>query len=138
MSAPLVYRKRLFTASVDDNESGKAAVVCMDAQNGTVCWRYSLRGSVRSSIAIADGLVFAQDVHGYLYAIQAETGTLVWEKDLNIGVLPPLNDGLVSIIGEPLADGNKDVLIFNLPSYESCCKSVKRWVKRAGIDKHIS
>ena len=31
MSAPLVYRKRLFTASVDDNESGKAAVVCMDA-----------------------------------------------------------------------------------------------------------
>ena len=61
MSAPLVYRKRLFTASVDDNESGKAAVVCMDAQNGTVCWRYSLRGSVRSSIAIADGLVFAQD-----------------------------------------------------------------------------
>jgi outer membrane protein assembly factor BamB len=69
----------------------------MDAQNGTVCWRYSLRGSVRSSIAIADGLVFAQDVHGYLYAIQAETGTLVWEKDLNIGVLPPLNDGLVAV-----------------------------------------
>jgi len=41
-------------------------------------------------------------------------------------------------VGEPPADGNKDALIFNLPSYESCCKSVKRWVKRAGIDKHIS
>lgn len=54
------------------------------------------------------------------------------------GVVIPLNDGLLSIIGEPPADGNKDVLIFNLPSYESCCKSVKRWVKRAGIDKHIS
>lgn len=54
------------------------------------------------------------------------------------GVVIPLNDGLLSIIGEPLADGNKDVLIFNLPSYESCCKSVKHWVKRAGIDKHIS
>lgn len=53
------------------------------------------------------------------------------------GVVIPLNDGLLSII-EPPADGNKDMLIFNLPSYESCCKSVKRWVKRAGIDKHIS
>ncbi len=53
-------------------------------------------------------------------------------------VVIPLNDGLLSIIGEPPADGNKDVLIFNLPSYESCCKSVKRWVKRAEIDKHIS
>lgn len=54
------------------------------------------------------------------------------------GVVIPLNDGLLSIIGEPPADGIKNVLIFNLPSYESCCKSVKRWVKRAGIDKHIS
>ena len=56
----------------------------------------------------------------------------------NSGVVIPLNDGLLSLVGEPPEDGNKDVLIFNLPSYESCCKSVKRWVKRAGIDKHIS
>ena len=48
----------------------------------------------------------------------------------------PLNDGLLSIIGEAPAD--KNCLIFDLPTYESCCKSVKRWVKRAGIDKHIS
>ena len=52
------------------------------------------------------------------------------------GVVIPLNDGLLSIIGESPAD--KNCLIFDLPSYESCCKSVKRWVKRAGIDKHIS
>lgn len=32
----------------------------------------------------------------------------------------------------------KENLIFDLPTYESCCKSVRRWVKRAGIDKHIS
>lgn len=56
----------------------------------------------------------------------------------NSGVIIPLNSGLLSIVGEPPANGNKDELIFNLPSYESCCKSVKRWVKRAGIDKHIS
>ena len=56
----------------------------------------------------------------------------------NSGVVIPLNEGLLSLVGEPPRDGNKDVLIFNLPSYESCCKSVKRWVKRAGIDKHIS
>jgi len=52
------------------------------------------------------------------------------------GVVIPLNDGLLSIIGEAPAD--KNCLIFDLPTYESCCKSVKRWVKRAGIDKHIS
>ena len=54
------------------------------------------------------------------------------------GVVIPLNDGLLSIIGEAPADGNKDILIFDLPTYESCSKSLRRWVKRAGIDKHIS
>ena len=52
------------------------------------------------------------------------------------GVVIPLNDSLLSIIGEAPVD--KNCLIFDLPTYESCCKSVKRWVKRAGIDKHIS
>lgn len=54
------------------------------------------------------------------------------------GVIIPLNDGLLSLIGEPPADGNRTTLIFPLPSYEACLKAVKRWVKRAGINKHIS
>ena len=33
---------------------------------------------------------------------------------------------------------NKNCLISDLPTYESCCKSAKRWIKRAGIDKHIN
>lgn len=54
------------------------------------------------------------------------------------GVVIPLNEGLLSLIGNPPKDGNLDSFVFILPSYESCCKSVKRWVKRAGINKHIS
>lgn len=50
----------------------------------------------------------------------------------------PLNDGLIQLVGRPKEGETKNSLIFNLPSYESCCKSVRRWVKRAGIDKHIS
>ena len=54
------------------------------------------------------------------------------------GVIIPLNDGLLRLIGEPTDGQNKDSLIFPLPSYEMCLKAVKRWVKRAGINKHIS
>ena len=50
----------------------------------------------------------------------------------------PLNDGLIHLVGRPKEGETKESFVFNLPSYESCCKSVKRWVKRAGIDKHIS
>lgn len=53
------------------------------------------------------------------------------------GVVIPLNDGLLKLIGEP-TDGNKNALIFPLPSYTMCVKSVQRWVERAGIEKHIT
>ena len=56
----------------------------------------------------------------------------------NSGVIIPLNDGLLRLIGEPIDEQSKDSLIFPLPSYEMCSKAVKRWVKRAGIEKHIS
>lgn len=56
----------------------------------------------------------------------------------NSGVITPLNDGLLRLIGEPTGDQDRDSHIFPLPSYEMCLKALKRWVKRAGIDKHIS
>ena len=56
----------------------------------------------------------------------------------NSGVIIPLNDGLLKLIGEPAEGQDKESLIFQLPSYEMCLKALKRWVKRAGIDKHIS
>lgn len=56
----------------------------------------------------------------------------------NSGVVIPLNDGLISLIGELPQGANGEILIFSLPSYEMCLKALKRWVKRAGINKHIS
>lgn len=50
----------------------------------------------------------------------------------------PLNDGLLKLVGQPPKGQGKDSRIFRLPSYESSSKSVKYWVKKAGIDKHIS
>ena len=54
------------------------------------------------------------------------------------GVIIPLNDSLLSFIGGAPENGNLDALLFPLPSYEMCLKALKRWVKRAGINKHIS
>ena len=56
----------------------------------------------------------------------------------NSGVIIPLNDGILSLIGKPISPNNRDEAIFPLPSYEMCLKALKRWVRRAGINKHIS
>lgn len=47
----------------------------------------------------------------------------------------PLNDAAMKLIGEPQ---KKNVLVFDLPSANGCNKSLKAWVKRAGIDKTIT
>ncbi len=54
------------------------------------------------------------------------------------GVIIPLNDGILTLIGEPTSPDNRNELVFPLPSYEMCLKALRRWVKRAGINKHIS
>lgn len=46
----------------------------------------------------------------------------------------PLNEWLFSLIGE----GKGEERIFALPSHDYCIRAVKRWVKEAGIDKHIT
>lgn len=50
------------------------------------------------------------------------------------GVVIPLNDGLIKLIGE----GMRDELIFPLPSHTMCLKALRHWVARAGINKHIT
>lgn len=50
------------------------------------------------------------------------------------GVVIPLNDGLLGLIGE----GERNALIFPLPSHTMCLKALRHWTKRAGIDKHIT
>lgn len=54
------------------------------------------------------------------------------------GVVIPLNDGILKLIGEPSDPDKRDEVIFPLPSYEMCLKALIHWVKRAGINKHIS
>jgi integrase/recombinase XerD len=55
------------------------------------------------------------------------------------GVTIPINDDILGLIGEPPDGCNRgETLVFRLPSYECCLKALGRWVKRAGITKHIS
>lgn len=53
-------------------------------------------------------------------------------------VVIPLSDGVLELIGKPSVEGNRDELIFPLPSHTMCLKALRHWCKRAGIDKHIT
>lgn len=50
-------------------------------------------------------------------------------------VIIPLSKTLFNLIGEK---PDTDKVIFELPSHTGCLKALRTWVKRAGIDKHIT
>ena len=54
------------------------------------------------------------------------------------GVVIPINDMLLEIIGPKPDDATDNTLIFPLPSMESCLHSLRYWVEQAGIKKHIT
>ena len=56
----------------------------------------------------------------------------------NSGVVIPLNDDLLQLIGEPHTEQYEQETIFRLPSATMCLKALRRWTKRAGITKHIT
>lgn len=107
LSSPLIHEGKIYVASVDENLRGEAAVYALDGKTGEMLWRYPVRNSVKNTIAIADGRVFAQDAQGFLYALQAETGELCWEKHLPVNGLPALIDGLVTNEGVVYAGTGK-------------------------------
>lgn len=96
MTSPVVYKGNVYVASVDENGGNKCAVLALNGKNGHILWRCPVDYSIRNTITIADGKVFAQDISGVLYTIDATKGSLLNRKKLPIPGLPVLDEGIVS------------------------------------------
>ncbi len=73
MSAPAVS-----SAGVIYVGSNDSPLYALNANTGAVLWKYTTRGPIYSSPAIANGLVYFASTDHRFYAVDATTGTLVW------------------------------------------------------------
>ena len=84
-STPLVYENTLLLGITDDGWPKRSGVVRMDAK-GNQLWFFPTKNSVKNDIAVENGVVFAQDCDGNVYAIDAETGMEKWQTKVPLGV----------------------------------------------------
>jgi len=96
MASPVVAQGRVFTATIDDGNAEDCAIIACDAVTGQQLWSYPTRNSVKNSIVYAAGTVIATDQRGFTYAVDAATGALRWQKDLDYDRLPGFVSGLVT------------------------------------------
>jgi polyvinyl alcohol dehydrogenase (cytochrome) len=101
--------------------SAGGAIQAMRAESGCLQWVYQATGPVRSAIlAVGHTLLFG-DQTGWFYALEAETGKLLWKKKVDdhdtarLTASPVANDGIVYVpvaSWEESRSGN--------PDYECC------------------
>ena len=72
------------------NEPSTGAVVAVDPTTGNTKWRYEMVHSPSGGmLATAGGLVFTGDGYGYLIALDARTGKVVWKFQTGGSIVAP-------------------------------------------------
>ncbi len=137
MTSPLIHQGKIYVASVDEDAKGQAHVYALDAQTGKTEWKHPVRASVKNSIAIAAGKVFAQDILGHLYALNTETGTVEWEAQLPINTPPGLIDGLTATDQIVYAGTGKALSAFDAASGKLLWRN-DAWNQREGTTTTLS
>jgi outer membrane protein assembly factor BamB len=75
--------------------------------DGAVRWKFQTDNAIIGSPAYSDGLVYIASTDGYLYAVNANTGTQAWKSafTLNLYVQPPIYSSLYNVASPTVGDG---------------------------------
>ncbi|MCF6358306.1 MAG: PQQ-binding-like beta-propeller repeat protein, partial [Draconibacterium sp.] len=99
--APAIEAKgKLFVATIDDFGMENCGIHAIDTETGLKLWSFKTVGSVKNTICYTDGKILATDVFGISYAINSETGKLIWKKELGQTGLGSFNTG--SVVSEDI------------------------------------
>lgn len=107
LASPVYADGRVYVATGRDPLHGLARgmLTCIDAsgdgditESGLV-WRFEGIGRSLSTVALADGLVYAADLAGWVYCLDAESGALYWRHDTGSEIWgnPLVADGKVYV-----------------------------------------
>ena len=106
---PLVYKRIVYVGS-----SISPRVQALDPVTGRILWQRTVNGAVKGGICGNDGVLYLGDYAGYLWAINAQTGAVVGEKNMHT----IFNVGSPLIAGETLVVGTKTGEVLAVPLNE--------------------
>lgn len=90
MASPVVTDKYIISATTDDENAKEAAIVALDKSTGKEAWRVKALNSVKNRMEYWNGMLFAADVEGRVYAIDVSRGSLKWSKELRSRSIHPI------------------------------------------------
>jgi outer membrane protein assembly factor BamB len=101
LATPVFHEGRVYVMIGQDPEAGEGsgALTCIDAASGTQLWMNKQIGRSISTVAVAEGLVYAAELGGKVYALDARSGEQIWKHDAEgtIWGSPLVADGRVYV-----------------------------------------
>ncbi len=88
VSTPALVGDTLFIGGGSEfgsDADGSGSIVAIDFVSGAERWRFPTESPAATTPAVIDGIVYASDTGGGLYALAAETGDELWRADLQGG-----------------------------------------------------
>jgi outer membrane protein assembly factor BamB len=110
---PLIYRNEVVIGT-----AVAPYVTALDVRSGRVLWRLRTAGAVKGGLAARDGIVYFGDLGGYLWAVNAASGSVIGRKreDVHFNVGSPI------IVNDTLVDGSNEGVVIAVPL---------RWIRDA-------
>lgn len=79
-SSPAVKDGAVYIGVRDEDGVSKNGLLAVDLATGRRLWKFTTQSQVQTSPAVQDGVVFAAEVRGTLYGIDARTGQELWRR----------------------------------------------------------
>jgi len=102
-STPAVVDGKVYCGRAGFSPGVTSHIYCLDAATGAEIWADSISGYTASCLTVWNNMVFIPTFLGSLYALNADTGSLIWENtESNQGYWdssPVVVDGLIYISG---------------------------------------
>src|SRR5262245_21165378 len=83
LATPVFHDWRVYVSIGQDPDAGDGAgaLACIDASTGAVVWMNKQIGRSISTVAVSDGLLYAAELGGKVYCLDARSGEQVWKHD---------------------------------------------------------
>lgn len=131
MCSPIIAGQKVFIATTDDNVSLNTFICAFDFNTGKPLWKFRTANSVKNTIAYENGIVIAQDASCNLYALDSDSGKLLWKKYINLDSYPYLTEGLTINKGVVYAGIGNGLSAYHLTTGQTIWTN-KDWKQREG------
>jgi len=131
MASPIIAGQKVFIATTDDNIPLNTFVCAFDFNSGKLLWKFRTANSVKNTIAYENGIVIAQDAACNLYALDAESGKLLWKQYIKLNSYPYLTEGITIDKGVVYAGIGAGLSAYDLKTGQTIWIN-KDWRQREG------